>query len=311
MQKNNFQQGGYIVRISFGVSMRSILNTCKLLFYFLLIISFVTLPKLSFARENYDYFSRNLKIPNSPTRIVSLSPAVTEMLYALGLEKKIVGVTTDCNYPAIANKKDKIGKFGFVNLEKLVSLKPDLLVANSDMGKQLESLGKLNIPLIALETPGIDGVIKNINFLGKLTDSEKKAKELSKNLQKRLLTVKKKINSRKAVKIFYCVWPEPLITAGGKSFIGDLLRQAGGINIAESLSSPFSRYSIESLIAANPDYLIFPETTFATVNLEQTPWNRLDAVKKRKILKVNEDLYQRPAPRIMDALEELQKAISR
>src|SRR5690606_25823758 len=90
------------------------------------------------ATDNFDYFDRNIKVPEKVQRIVSLSPATTEMLFSLELENEIVGVTEDCNFPAAATRKEKVGKFGFINLEKVVSLQPDIIFATSDMNKQLD-----------------------------------------------------------------------------------------------------------------------------------------------------------------------------
>lgn len=283
----------------------------RLLFSFILIfICVLNINNISFSKtENKDFFSRNLKINKNPQRILSLSPATTEILYSLGLENKIVGVTLDCNYPPSASKKPKVGKFGYISLETVVSLKPDIILGTKDMGKQLDILKNYKVPLIALDTSDINSILENINTVGEVTNTTPKAIQLNKNLQDRINKVFKNAKKINRPKVFYCVWANPFITAGKNSFINDMINISGGKNIAESINSSFAQYSIESLIAENPDYIIIPRTTAKSIDFKSMPWNRLKAVKNKNILIVNEDTYQRPAPRIIDALEELQKAI--
>jgi iron complex transport system substrate-binding protein len=263
------------------------------------------------ATEAKDFLGRSVTIPSEPKRILSLSPATTEILFALGLEKNIVGVTSDCNYPASALKKPKVGKFGFIDLEKVVSLKPDIIFATSDMNRQLDVLKNYKVPLIALNTGNINSVLQNIELVGQLTNKESNAKKINDSLNTRINKVKNKAKIKPHPGVFYCIWYDPLITAGGKSFIGDMISLSGGKNIAAGISAPFAKYSLESLVAKNPDYIIVPKTTFAKMNLKISPWNRLKAVKNNRVMAVNEDIYLRPAPRIVDALEQLQNFILR
>ncbi len=259
--------------------------------------------------EIKDFLGRDLKVNKHVSRILSLTPATTEILYKLGLEKKIVGVTEDCNYPSQAKQKPSVGKFGFINLEKIVSLKPDIIFATYDMKKQLDILKKYNVPLIALKTDNIDSIINNINLVGKITDSQKQASIIEKDFKNRINKVKEKSKSSKKPTVFYCIWHDPLITAGSQSFIGDMIKVSGGINIAYEIKSSFAKYSIESLVAKNPDYIVIPESTYKKINFNLSPWNRLKAIKNKNYFSVNDDLYLRPAPRIINAIEDLQKHI--
>jgi iron complex transport system substrate-binding protein len=282
----------------------------KLLCLFLLIsLSFSGM--VSAKPVNRDFLGRNVKIPAVPVRILSLSPATTEILFSLGLEKNIVGVTSDCNFPAQALKKPKVGKFGFIDIEKVVSLKPDIIFATSDMNKQLDVLKGYKVPLIALNTTNINSVLENISLVGELTHKQPAAKKNRNALNSRIKKVMAKAKLKTHPRVFYCIWYDPLITAGSKSFIGDMIKLSGGENIAEGIKAPFAKYSLESLIAKNPQFIIVPKTTFVKMNLKASPWNMLQAVKNNKVLAVNEDIYLRPGPRIIDALEQLQNYILR
>lgn len=276
---------------------------------FLLIFLLLLLPQ-KVSAEPKDFFGRNIKLPKNINRIVSLSPATTEILFSLGLESKIVGVTNDCNYPKQALGKAKTGKFGFINFEKVVSLKPDIIFATADMNKQLSLLEKYKSPLIAVKTTNINSIYQNIVDIGKITNSEKKALQIKKDFDSELKKIR--INSKLIIKksIFYCIWHDPIITAGNGSFINDIINIIGAENIAKDINNPFAKYNTESLIAKNPDYIFIPTTTYNKIKFDSLPWNKLKAVKNKKVYSVNDDIYLRPAPRIIIAIKEMQKIIS-
>ncbi len=256
-----------------------------------------------------DFFGRNLKIPKYINRIVSLSPATTETLFALGLGNKVVGVTNDCNYPQSALKKEKTGKFGFINFEKVVSLKPDIIFATYDMSKQLGLLKKYNVPVITVNTTDINSIYSNIVEIGKITDSLKTALKIKNDFNFEINKVKEKSKLLNNKSVFYCIWHDPIITAGKGSFINDIISTIGAKNIASTINNPFAKYSIESLVANNPQYIFIPKTTYDKINFKSLPWNKLKAVENKKVFSVNDDIYLRPSPRIIIAIKEMQKTI--
>lgn len=275
----------------------------------IIVFTFLIITNNAYAQEVKDFFNRNLKIPTKIDKIISLTPATTEIMYAIGAEDKLIGVTDDCNYPKEAKKKEKLGKFGFINYEKLIILKPQLLLVTKDMGSALDGLKKYNFPIIAMDTPDVKAITNNINRLGQITHHEKQAKELSLKLNKNLDKIVAK-NKTKKKTVFYCIWHDPIMTVGEKSFVGDMIKLSGGDNVAKDLKTAFGKYSVESLIIKNPEYLIFPESTYKKVNLSRFPWNKLKAVSKKKIIVVNDDRFLRPAPRVFEAIEELQTKLT-
>lgn len=250
-----------------------------------------------------DHFKRSLKFPGVPQRVVSLSPATTEMLYAVGADKQIVGVTGDCNYPAAAAAKSKVGKFGQIQLEALIRLKPDLIVATADMGQALEPLRRLNIPVLAFKTPNVTAIQNNLNELGRITAHATTAQKASASLSARLSKIKQdKIPARS---VLYLVWDQPLVTATPSSFIGDVLNVSGGRNVVAAGQAPFINYSLEALLKANPEVLLLPKSVVSRLKLDKPPYNRLRAVQNKRVFSIEDDLISRPGPRVIQAIERI------
>lgn len=253
----------------------------------------------SWAAE--DYFKRALKLPVPPQRILSLSPATTEMLYAVGAEKQLVGVTDDCNYPSAAASKTKVGKFGQVQLEKILKLKPDLILVTADMGQALQPLQRLKIPVMALKTPNVQAIQSNLLELGRLTGHLPKAQGVVSGMQTKL----KALSKLPVRSVFYLVWDQPLVTATPSSFIGNVLQLSGAKNVVSTGKAPFINYSLEALLKANPQVLILPKSVAGRLQLERAPYNRLQAVKAKRIFTIEDDLISRPGPRVIQAIEKI------
>lgn len=250
------------------------------------------------AEAASDHWQRK-PLPSNPQRIVSLSPAGTEMLYALGAESRLVAVTQDCNYPAAASKKAKVGRFGNILLEKILQQRPDLIVATADMGSRLEPLKALPIPVLALETRHVQDILDNARLLGKLTHTDKRAVALTKQWQADLPKA-----TAKHPRAFYMVWHDPLMAASSQSFIGDLLQRSGAHNVVTA-KAPFLRYRQESLLKANPQLLILPKSLARQIKLDQGIYGQLAAVKNKRILVLEDDLISRPGPRSFEALRQI------
>lgn len=249
-----------------------------------------------------DHWKRSLKWPVRPLRIVSLSPATTEMLYAIGAEKQVVGVTDDCNYPAATAQKKRLGRFGQIQLEKIIQLKPDLVVGTADMGQALTPLKRLPVPLLAFQTPHLAAIETNLLELGRVTGHLSEAQRHIQSLKARQA---KLVPLTRRPGVLYLVWHEPLMTATPAGFIGQVLERAGGRNVVGAHKAPFIHYSLESLLKADPEVLILPASLKGKVVFTQAPFNRLKAVKRQQILFLNDDLISRPGPRVIQALEQI------
>ncbi|MDD5593961.1 MAG: cobalamin-binding protein [Candidatus Margulisbacteria bacterium] len=246
-----------------------------------------------------------------PQRIVSGLPSVTEMLYALDLGDRVVGVTSNCNYPPAARKKEKIGGF-FLNLEKVVSLKPDLVIMVEEAQKRdIEKFKNYGLPVYTINPRSVADVMGTLIQLGKLTGKERVAASLVARMKSRLAALQPRSFSlelilKKRPKVLAIVGNNPLIVVGGGTFIDDIMKQAGAENVAGSSRAAYPQYSFENLMKENPEYLIVPRGVMAEKELFRDPrWRQLSAVKERKILMIDADILSRPGPRVIDAVEEI------
>lgn len=254
------------------------------------------------AQALEDHWGRKLNWPNPPQRILSLSPATTEMLYALQAQAQVVGVTHDCNYPAAARHKPQVGRFGQIQVEKILKLKPDLILVTADMGQVLEPLRNLPVPVLALKTPDVSSIQANFVTLGKVTGHAAQAQEVVHQMERELKAIP---TLKKHPSVAYLVWEEPLMVATPNSFIGNVLSLAGGQNVVQPQQAPFIHYSLESLLKANPDVLVLPKSLSGHLNLTRAPFDQLQAVQHQHLLYIEDDLINRPGPRVLQALQKI------
>lgn len=271
-------------------------------------------PDKGFPVTVTDDLGRQVKIEAEPQRIISLSPSNTEILFALGLDKRIVGVTTFCNYPPEAQDKEKVGGFSDPSIEKIVSLKPDLVVAGDLHAKIADELQKLSIPVIVVSPKSIEGTLESIEMVGKATGCATEARQVAQSIRSKMDEVKAKVQQTKdRPRVYYEVWYNPLVTAGPKTVINDLISLCGGINIADDAATAWPQYSEEMVIAKNPDVIIhsYGHGDLQAANLYDRPggWRQINAVRQGHIYTVNADIVNRPGPRLVQAIDEFARCI--
>ena len=265
-------------------------------------------------RTFVDDLGRKLFLAKPPKRIVSLAPSITEILFAIGLDDEIVGVTELCNYPPRALAKPKVG-YSRPNLEALLVLEPDLVLApqsfiRADLLKKLE---QLKIPTFILDAHTVEKIFAHIQLIGRMVGRSQEANEEAAGLRRRINTLSDRLNGLSRPSLLYVLNSDPLITVGPGSFIHHLIELAGGRNVAERANAPYPRMSMEEVLRQNPDILLFPVGRFEGIaQSEQDQWKRwetLNAVKQGKLFQIESDLLNRPGPRIIDALQELVKVL--
>ena len=247
----------------------------------------------------------------SEQRIISLSPATTEILFALGLGDKIIGNTTFCNYPEEAKAVKKVGTFSEPNIEKILSLRPDIIFATGlEQAQAVERLRKTGLKVFVSDPKNVVEFFQSILQIGKLTNKEKEAETLAAGIEKRIDIIKakaEKIPESRKLKVFIEIWHDPIMTAGPGSIVDELLTLAGGINIAYDTPRAYSRFSPEVIIQRNPDVIILGYMTeYNTKDLvsSRLGWQKVKAViNKRVITDISPDIILRPGPRIADGLE--------
>lgn len=261
-----------------------------------------------------DFVGRQVDIPKTVQRIVSMAPNVTEMLFAIGLDSEIVGVTEFCNYPESAKAKTKIGGYYNPNIEVILSLKPDLIVATPDgySKERIERLEKSGIPIFIVNPKTIDDVLESLLALGKITGREEYSKQVVDGLKNRVNAIRDKVSKipvNKRPKVFYEIGQDPLVTVGPGNFVNDLIKTAGGINIAEDAPNSWPIYSVEAIITKNPDIILTaPPTMTSSDKNELERWKKyrtISAVINNRIYAIDPDILLRSGPRIFDGLEKL------
>jgi len=253
-----------------------------------------------------------------PQRIISLAPNVTEILFALGLEKNIVGVTRYCNYPKNAQTKTHIGGMVDPDLEKIIDLRPDLIIAfRGNPLRLVQRLKDLKLPVFVLEAgTTLESVFFLIKKIGLVTRREKAAEGLVDLLRgnfKRIREALKTVQTRP--KVFINLHGKGLWTCGKNSFLNDLVLKAEGVNIAGDVGRAWLSYNREELIHQDPEYIIVI-TKLTEDFLEVKKWftkaahlEGIQAVQKENIYFLNEDLLTRPGPRIFEALDQLARIL--
>jgi cobalamin transport system substrate-binding protein len=283
----------------------------KLLRALALILAFVGFAAVSrSARQVTDQTGRSVEIPERPERLVSLAPSITETLFALGLGDKVVGDTDYCEYPPEARLKPHIGPILNPNLERIVAIKPDLVLGSREANRietaaQLERLG---IPVYGVTAQTVDETLSSIEDLGRVLNCEAEARRLVRELRERIESVERRIANRPKPKVLFVVWYRPLTTAGPRSFVADVVRRAGGVSISEDLSGEWPRMSLEEALRRDPDVILFPHAESFAPSVEDLTtlpgWKDLRAVKDHRLYFVSDSII-RPSPRLVDALEEV------
>jgi len=246
-------------------------------------------------------------------RIISLAPANTEIVYALGLEDKLVGVTEYCNYPPAAKDKTKVGGFSTVDIEKTVALKPDLVLASDIHNKSVTpQLLKMGFRVVSLYPKTVEGVINDITLTGRLAGAENAAATLTASLQKRVdavTAVTSGLAPDQRPRTLLIIWNDPLMVAGNSTLISDIIHLAGGANIASAIDG-FGSMNLESMISADPQVIIVPTSMnkasdplwdFVTTDSRMS---NTSAVKNGRVYKIDGDLIYRHSPRCISALEQ-------
>jgi len=258
-----------------------------------------------------DSLGREILIEQAPKKIISVSPAITEILFALGLEEEIIGVSNYCDYPQQATTKEKMGGFENPNLELIAASEPDLVFVSA--GVQEEVIGKLeqlNIKVVALDADTIEEVLENIILAGIFTGKDKEAQELTADLKARMAEVTSKVKDRPKPKVFYEVWDEPLMSAGSSSFIHNIIETAGGINVAADNSKRYYTYSIEKLLEVDPDFYFINTHSHTPQDIKKRAgYQALKAVQNNKVFTLEDNLISRAGPRVIDGLEQMARII--
>lgn len=267
-----------------------------------------------------DVAGRKVTLAAIPQRIISLAPSDTEILFALDLGSQVVGVDDFSDFPAAAKSLPKIGgSGGKYNFEQIVSLKPDLILAAGitapEVIKKLEDF-KLNVLIVSATKTTFESIFNSIALVGAATGRVAQAKRVTDAMQQKLDAIKAKMAAGKTKPRVY--WeldatnPAKPFTVGPGSFIDDIIILAGGVNVFGTVSNSYPQVGAEQVVAANPEVIILSDVAYGiTVDsvLNRSGWQVIEAVKKKQVYPIDDNLVSRPGPRIVDGLEAAAKLI--
>jgi len=272
-----------------------------------------TLAPPAFPATLIDFQGRSISVAARPLRIVSIGPSNTEFLFALGAGDRVVGVDDFSDQPAAAAKVEKIGGVK-VNVEKVVALRPDLVISVKFSDGTIERIAGANIPVLVVDPQSIGDVSRTAILLGRAVGAD--GDRLASSLDDRLAQVKQKIaTATSKPRVFHEVDasdPAKPFTVGPGSYIHDLITIAGGVNVAASTGSAYPQLSLEEIVRADPEVIVLGDADYGTT-AEQVAarpgWSGMNAVKNKRVFPIADSLVSRPGPRVGDAAEAYAKLL--
>jgi iron complex transport system substrate-binding protein len=287
------------------------------IYLFILILLIVVLTSVSYSAPTTvkDEVGRNVTFPFPPKRIVSLAPNITEILFSLGLDEEIVGVSIHCNFPEKAKSKTQVGSYISIDFERIVSLKPDLIIATAvgNTRDMVERLGELGFPTYVIFPKNFNDILQSIGHLGQVVNREKEAEEIIQRVAKRSERIVGLTKNLHRPKVFIQIGDAPIVTVGKGSFADDLICLAGGENIASREKEVYPRFGMEEILKRSPEVILIssmnPKGDYQKIFLEWSRWKTIPAVKNKRIHLIDSDLIDRPSPRIIEGLEEMARIL--
>lgn len=295
-----------------------LLSICIVLASLLMACAPPTEEVSTFPIEVTDQLGRVVRLEEIPERIVSLAPSNTEILFALGLGDKVVGVSDYCDYPEAAKDIETIGGFAVVDIEAVVAIEPDLILATQiHQAEVLPALERLGLTVVTLDPRSLDEVLESITLVGEITGKQEEASQLITEMSNRIRAITDKTVSllnEQRPRVFYVMWHDPLMTVGTDTRIHELIEKAGGVNIIQDTEG-YPMISLEVLIEANPQVIITGSGMGEGADLPfqfastESRLKDVDARVNNRVYEINTDLVGRPTPRMIDGLEQLAEFI--
>lgn len=264
-----------------------------------------------------DMLGRDVALPRPPARIVSLVPSVTEIVFSLGAEERLVGRTDFCDHPPAVRTKPSVGGMVNPNLETLVALKPDLVIATDEGNREetVRQLQRLRIPTYLVHANRIAETVDLIARIGELTGRQAAVATLTGEMLRRVEAVRRAVAPFPRPRVLYVLWPEPLIVPGRSSILTELIEVAGGTSITAGDGDAYPRFSLEAAVARAPEVIILADhSTGSSTAGRPVPeqWRRLasvPAIRAGRLHSADLSILHRYGPRVPDGLETLARII--
>ena len=250
-----------------------------------------------------------IRLAQPARRIVTLAPHLAETLFAAGAGEKLVGAVEYSDFPEAAKKVAKVGGYSRLDLEAVVALKPDLIIAwlSGNAAAHVEKLREFGFPVYISQPNRIEDVASEIERIGLLAGTDKKARATAQDFRKRLAALQKRYAQKPVVRTFYQIWKQPLSTIGSKQIITSVIRLCGGENVFGTLESLAPVVTVEAVVAANPEAIVASGMGEARPDWldDWKRWTTIEAVARNNLFFVPPELIQRHTPRLLDGAEQL------
>jgi cobalamin transport system substrate-binding protein len=300
------------------VSMRKIMVLKRGVFLILLLLWLAPAIALAGAPDRrilVDPMGRKLEVPDNPQRVVALAPSITEIVYALGQQGRLKGVSRFSDYPPAAARLPKVGSYIQLDVERIVALAPDLCIGIKD-GNPLavvEQLGSLGIPVFAVNSVDLESTMQSIQAIGDVLKAGPRARAIVADMHRRIRRVASlAARADRKPRVFVQIGVSPIVSVGNGTFINELITLAGGVNVAAG-PNPYPRFSVEQVIALAPDILVISSmaraTVFEQVKAGWMQWPVIPAVAHGTVYIAPTNIFDRPTPRLVDGLEQMARYI--
>ena len=256
-----------------------------------------------------DDSGQEVRLAAPARRIVTLAPHSAESLFAAGAGDRLVGTVDYSDYPPEARKVPRIGGYSRLDLEAIVALKPDLVIAwqTGNAPAQIEKLRALGLKVFITQPNRMDDIARQLEQLGRLAGTENSANAAARAFRERYAALRTGNAGKPQVRVFYQIWKSPLMTVGGKQIISDAIQLCGGENVFARLPQMAPTVSVEAVLEADPEAIIATGMGDARPEWlhDWDKWTRLTAVRRGNLFHINPDIMQRHTPRILDGAEKL------
>jgi iron complex transport system substrate-binding protein len=273
----------------------------------------VCVPAMA-SRELKDELGRSVHLPDNPQRVVCLAPSLTETVYALGLGAVVVGVTDFTDDPPEAQTKPSVGGLTDASLEKIIALHPDLVLAMGTLNREetVDELEHVGIPVFVVDPQGLKGIMASIQHVGDALNRSSDAAQLLKRLEAQRQDIAARVARLPRPKVLVVVWYDPVITAGSKSYITDVIAAAGAQSATADIDQAWPQISLEEVLRRSPDFVLLVRAMNGGVTeadlKSRAGWEQLKAVRDHHVIYIGERLI-RPSPVVFDALAQLAKEL--
>jgi iron complex transport system substrate-binding protein len=262
-----------------------------------------------------DPAGRRVHVPDRPLRIIALAANITEIIFALEQQHRLVGATRYSNYPAEAQRLPKVGSYVRLDLERIVALRPDLCIGVKDGNPIVivRRIMELGIPFFAIDPLTINDVVETVQAIGDLLGAGEKTTTLVNQMQSRIHRIQDLVStSKNRPRVFLQIGVSPMVSVGSNTLVGELITLAGGRNVVEG-NNRYPVFSKEQIIGLAPEVFIITtmarEKVFENIRQEWQEWQQIPAVRHQRMYLVNSDLTDRASPRLLEGLECLTAAI--